>query len=43
MREKEEAKIVNIAPADLDAEVKTAIWEEHKKFIKKFKPVKVKK
>jgi hypothetical protein len=40
MREKEEAKIVNIAPADLDAEVKTAIWEEHKKFIKKFKPVK---
>jgi hypothetical protein len=37
MREKEEAKIVNIAPADLDAEVKTAIWEEHKKFIKKFR------
>ena len=35
MREKEEAKIVNIAPADLDAEVKEAIWEEHKKFLKK--------
>ena len=41
MLNKEDAKVVNIAPADLDAEVKTAIWEEHTKFIKKFKPSKV--
>lgn len=34
MREKEEAKTVNVAPADLDVEVKTTIWEEQSKFIK---------
>ena len=42
MQEKEEAKVVNVVPADLDAEVKTAIWEEHSKFVKKFKPSKIK-
>ena len=42
MQEKEEAKVVNVVPADLDVEVKTAIWEEHSKFVKKFKPSKVK-
>lgn len=42
MQEKEEAKVVNLVPADLDAEVKTAIWEEHSKFVKKFKPSKIK-
>ena len=42
MQEKEEAKDVNVIPADLDAEVKTAIWDEHSKFVKKFKPSKIK-
>ena len=42
MQEKEEAKVVNVVPADLDAEVKTAIWDEHSKFVKKFKPSKIK-
>ena len=42
MQEKEEAKVVNVVPADLDAEVKTAIWDEHTKFVKKFKPSKIK-
>ena len=42
MQEKEEAKVVNVVPADLDAEVKTAIWDEHCKFVKKFKPSKIK-
>ena len=42
MQEKEEAKVVNVIPADLDAEVKTAIWDEHSKFVKKFKPSKIK-
>ena len=42
MQEKEEAKVVNVVPADLDSEVKTAIWEEHSKFVKKFKPSKIK-
>ena len=42
MQEKEEAKVVNVVPADLDAEVKTAIWDEHSKFVKKFKHSKIK-
>lgn len=42
MQEKEEAKVVNVVLADLDAEVKTAIWEEHSKFVKKFKPSRIK-
>lgn len=42
MQEKEEAKVVNVVAADLDAEVKTAIWDEHSKFVKKFKPSKIK-
>ena len=42
MQEKEEAKVVNVVLADLDAEVKTAIWDEHCKFVKKFKPSKIK-
>ncbi|MBQ2134710.1 MAG: alpha/beta hydrolase, partial [Phascolarctobacterium sp.] len=42
MQEKEEAKVVNVVPADLDAEAKTAIWDEHSKFVKKFKPSKIK-
>ena len=42
MQEKEEAKVVNVVPADLDAEVKTAIWDEHSKFVKKFRPSKIK-
>ena len=42
MQEKEEAKVVNVVPADLDSEVKTAIWDEHSKFVKKFKPSKIK-
>lgn len=42
MQEKEEAKVVNVVPTDLDAEVKTTIWEEHIKFVKKFKPSKIK-
>lgn len=35
MQEKEEAKIVNVVPAELDPEVRKAIWEEHSKFVKK--------
>ena len=42
MQEKEEAKVVNVVLADLDAEVKTTIWDEHSKFVKKFKPSKIK-
>ena len=42
MQEKEEAKVVNVNLGDLDAEVKTAIWDEHSKFVKKFKPSKIK-
>ena len=42
MQEKEEAKVVNVNLGDLDAEVKTAIWDEHCKFVKKFKPCKIK-
>ena len=41
MQEKEEAKVVNVNLGDLDAEVKTAIWDEHSKFVKKFKPSKI--
>ena len=42
MQEKEEAKVVNVNLGDLDTEVKTAIWDEHSKFVKKFKPSKIK-
>ena len=42
IQEKEEAKIANVVPAELDAEVRKAIWEEHSKFVKKFKPSKIK-
>lgn len=42
MQEKEEAKIANVTPAELDTEVRKAIWEEHSKFVKKFKPSKIK-
>ena len=42
MQEKEEAKVVNVTTAELEAEVKTAIWDEHCKFVKKFKPSKIK-
>ncbi len=42
MQEKEEAKVVNVTTAELDAEVRSAIWEDHCKFVKKFKPSKIK-
>ena len=42
MQEKEEAKVVNITTAELDAEVRNAIWEDHSKFVKKFKPSNIK-
>ena len=41
MQEKEEAKVVNVNLGDLDAEVKTAIWDKHSKSVKKFKPSKI--
>ena len=37
MQEKEEAKIVNVTPAELDVEVRDKIWQEHNKYVKKFK------
>ena len=42
MQEKEEAKVVNVTTAELDAEVRSAIWEDHCKFVKKFKPSNIK-
>ena len=42
MQEKEEAKVANVTTAELDAEVRNAIWEEHCKFVKKFKPSNIK-
>ena len=36
MQEKEEAKIVNVTPAELDVEVRDKIWQEHTKYVKKF-------
>ena len=42
MQEKEEAKVTNVTTAELDAEVRSAIWEDHCKFVKKFKPSKIK-
>ncbi len=36
MREKEEAKIVNVTPAEIDVEVRDKIWQEHTKYVKKF-------
>ena len=36
MQEKEEAKIVNVTPAEIDAEVRDKIWQEHTKYVKKF-------
>ncbi|MBQ9764046.1 MAG: hypothetical protein IJV92_06785 [Phascolarctobacterium sp.] len=38
MHAKEEEKIVNVTPAEIDAEVRKNIWDEHMKFVKKFKP-----
>ncbi|MBQ8417826.1 MAG: hypothetical protein IJX10_04255 [Phascolarctobacterium sp.] len=37
MQEREEAKLVNITPAELDAEVRTEIWEGHLNFLKSVK------
>lgn len=42
MQAKEEEKIVNVTPAEIDAEVRKNIWDEHVKFVKKFKPSKFK-
>ena len=42
MQEKEEAKVANVTTAELDAEVRNAIWENHCKFVKKFKPSNIK-
>ena len=42
MQEKEEAKVVNVNLGDLDSEVKSAIWDEHSKFVNKFKPSRIK-
>ena len=42
MQEKEEAKVANVTTAELDAEVRNAIWEAHCKFVKKFKPSNIK-
>ena len=42
MQEKEEAKIVNVTPAELDVEVRDKIWHEHTKYVKKFKAYKFK-
>ena len=42
MQEKEEAKVANVTTAELDAEVRNAIWEDHCKFVKKFKPSNIK-
>ena len=36
MQEKEEAKIVNVTPAEIDVEVRDKIWQEHTKYVKKF-------
>lgn len=37
MQDKEAEKIVNVTPAELKAEVRDQIWQEHLKFIKSFK------
>ena len=42
MQEKEEAKIVNVTPAELDVEVRDKLWQEHKRYVKKFKASKFK-
>ena len=42
MQEKEEAKIVNVTPAEIDVEVRDKIWQEHTKYVKKFKASKFK-
>ena len=42
MQEKEEAKIVNVTPAELDGEVRDKIWQEHTKYVKKFRASKFK-
>ena len=42
MQEKEEAKIVNVTPAELDSEVRDKLWQEHTKYVKKFKASKFK-
>ena len=42
MQEKEEVKIVNVTPAELDVEVRDKLWQEHKKYVKKFKAYKFK-
>ena len=41
MHAKEEEKIVNVIPKELEAEVRKNIWDEHVKFVKKFKPSKI--
>lgn len=41
MQAKEEEKISNVTPAELDAEVRNKIWQEHLNFVKKFKPAKL--
>ena len=42
MHAKEEEKIVNVIPKELEAEVRKNIWDEHVKFVKKFKASKIK-
>ncbi|MBQ8690659.1 MAG: hypothetical protein IJ516_02365, partial [Phascolarctobacterium sp.] len=42
MQEKEETKIVNVTPAEIDVEVRDKIWQEHKRYVKKFKASKFK-
>lgn len=42
MQEKEEAKIINVTPAELDGEVRDKLWQEHTKYVKKFRASKFK-
>ena len=42
MQEEEEAKIVNVTPAELDSEVRDKLWQEHTKYVKKFRASKFK-
>ncbi len=43
MQAKEEEKVSNVVPADLEPEARKKIWDEHISFVKKFKPSKFEK
>lgn len=40
MQAEEEEKIINVSPAELDEEVRNGIWQDHMKFVKKYKATK---